>query len=152
MSFSRVLSVARSRVLGIITSVVVGAPVLVAVTPMTANAATCYGNWCSGQDPHATGCDVGAISFASARIPSTWTYIELRWSPSCKTEWARVLSGYGESYRWGLQVTQPRTGYTQSGVVGSNGTYSWTRQIYSPQLCVYASWVAPPGPVGTACV
>jgi hypothetical protein len=116
-----------------------------------ASAATCWGDWCSGRDPQATGCANDAYTVAHARIPGTYTNIELRWSPSCKTEWARVPASWGKSYPSNLRAVQPSTGYSQIGVVASNGTYSWTRQIYSPSRCVYAAWVGPPGSVGTAC-
>lgn len=124
---------------------------MLSVAP-AANAATCYGDYCSGQDPQATGCAADAYSFASARIPGTWTYIELRWSPSCKTEWARVPNGYGLYYPNQLSAVQPSTGYRQVGVVSHSADYSWTRQIYSPVRCVYAAWTGPPGSIGTACV
>jgi disulfide bond formation protein DsbB len=116
-----------------------------------ADAASCWGDWCSGTDPRATGCDIGARSVASARIPGTWAYIELYWSPTCKTNWARVPVSWGSYYPWQLRAVQCLTNYTQSGVVASNATHSWTRQIYSPVKRVRAEWVGQPGSVATAC-
>jgi len=116
-----------------------------------AGAATCWGDWCSGQDPQATGCANDGVTVAHANIPGTTARVELRWSPSCKTKWARVPSSWGKSYPGNLRVVQRSTGYSQVRVVASNASYSWTRQIYSPTRCVYAAWIGPPGSVGTAC-
>ncbi|MFG1656943.1 DUF2690 domain-containing protein [Micromonospora chersina] len=116
-----------------------------------AQAATCWGDWCSGQDPQAAGCSADAYTTASARIPGTYAYVELRWSPSCKTNWARVPAAWGTSYPWQLRAYQCKTGYNQSGVVASSADYSWTRMIYSPTLGVRAEWNGQPGSVGTAC-
>jgi hypothetical protein len=122
---------------------------VVAQTP--AMAVGCYGDYCSGKDPESTGCSADGITVASARIPGSYTYIELRWSATCKTNWARVPSSWGTSSPSLLQAYQCATGYNQSGVVASNGSYSWTRQIYSPKLGVSARWTGSPGTTGTAC-
>jgi hypothetical protein len=126
------------------------APAVVLAAP--ASAATCYGDYCSGTDPQATGCSNGAYDLASTPIAGNGGLIELRWSPSCKTEWARVPASWGNAYPNQLDAVQPSTGYKQVGVVSGNGTYDWTRQIYSPTRCVYAGWVGPPGTTSTACV
>jgi hypothetical protein len=125
----------------------------------TANAAVgCYGDYCSGKNPEdtynsSTGrwCSAGAYTVASARIYGSTSWIELRWSPNCQTNWARVSSGYGTIYPWALRAVQCATGYTQAGVVASSADYSWTRMIYSPVKTVRASWTGPPGANGTAC-
>lgn len=88
--------------------------------------AGCYGDYCSGKDPEAMGCSADAYTVTSA-----WTgsfTVELRWSPSCKTNWARIGAGYGGSL-WVVQTT----GYKQSSS-GSNGSFRWTAMIYSPSL------------------
>lgn len=73
-------------------------------SPMSASAATtnvssaanvtCYGDWCSGQDPNATHCADSAITLASVGITDTNNQntgtLDLRWSPVCKTKWARL--------------------------------------------------------------
>jgi len=122
------------------------------VVSTAAQAATCYGDYCSGQDPEAAGCSADAYTVVSARIPGTYTYIELRWSPSCKTNWARVPASWGTSYPSSLRAYQCSTGYNQRGVVASSSDYSWTRMIYSPALSVRADWIGSPGSIGTSCV
>lgn len=100
----------------------------------------CYGDWCSGRDPQDMGCAADAITLNTAYLPGSQAILELRWSPRCKTEWARV-SGPGG---WGsgdtLSVTQPKSGYRQVGVSGSFNGYIWSRMIYSPSQCVYGEW------------
>jgi hypothetical protein len=116
-----------------------------------ARAAGCYGDYCSGQDPQAMGCSADAYTVASILIPGTGAYVELRWSPSCKANWARVPSGFGAYYPSQLYAIQCATGYTQRGVVASSGGYSWTRMIYSPVKTVRAAWIGVPGSTSTAC-
>lgn len=103
----------------------------------TANAASCYGDWCSGQDPQATGCANGAFTTVSASVGVG--SLEIRWSPACQTNWARItLYPTGnrcvvESYLDAIQEggykqskTVPTTCHTRSYV-----NY-WTPMIYSP--------------------
>lgn len=117
-----------------------------------AAAVGCYGDYCSGQNPAAMGCDADAVTRATASIPGTGgQQIELRWSPTCKTNWTRVPSSWGTNAPNQVQAVQRDTGYKQIGVVQSNANYSWTRMIYSPKLCVYAAWVGPPGTASTSC-
>jgi hypothetical protein len=107
-------------------------------TASSALAVGCYGDYCSGRDPEATGCSADAFTIANDDFFANnhqLDFIELRWSPTCKTEWARVRSDYGRSFNW-MRVVQS-TGYTQ-WTIGNNGTYAWTAMIYSPRLCVRA--------------
>jgi hypothetical protein len=92
---------------------------------------SCYGDYCSGQDPMATGCANDAVTFSYATFAGG--RLDLRWSPTCKTEWAR-LQIYPGGFAYVLSAVQD-TGYTQSkqwaaGTPGP-GTY-WTNMIYSP--------------------
>jgi hypothetical protein len=48
-----------------------------------------------GSDPIATGCATGAITARSAsgsRNGTVYVFVELRYSPRCKTAWARVTT------------------------------------------------------------
>lgn len=113
-----------------------------------AQAVTCYGDYCSGRDPEATGCSADAYTVVSARIPGTYTHVELRWSPSCKTNWART--SWNANPQSALRAVQCPTGYTQ-GYSSTNGSYYWSRMIYSPNYGVSARWIGAPGSVGTSC-
>ncbi|WP_376741623.1 DUF2690 domain-containing protein [Amycolatopsis balhimycina] len=88
-------------------------------------------------------------SVVSARIPGTSAYVDLRWSPTCKTNWART-NWNGESPSTQLRAVQCPTGYTQ-GYSRNNGSYWWSRMIYSPSMGVSAQWVGAPGSIGTSC-
>ncbi|MEV7230801.1 DUF2690 domain-containing protein [Polymorphospora sp. NPDC051019] len=97
--------------------------------------AGCWGDWCSGRDPEETRCSADAYTVASAGIPwSGGLEVELRWSPTCQTNWARVNYGAFSFVR----AVQSGTGYTQD-YSATNGTYWWSRMIYSPDRCVKAS-------------
>jgi hypothetical protein len=116
---------------------------------------SCYGDYCSGKDPLATGCNAGAKTFAAKELSGA--RLELRWSPTCKTEWARWIQ-YSSGHV-GLSADLPTellavqdTGYTQSASYNPNGepenqaasstsngiTTSWTPMIYSPVHLVRA--------------
>lgn len=141
-------SAARRLVRLVLAAAVIAGPVVAA--PTEASAVGCWGDWCSGRDPHAMGCDADAYTVNSVRIPGTYAYVENRWSPTCKTQWARVPASWGRSYPSAPRVVQS-TGYTQSGVVNWNSTYAWTRMIYTPNHCVRAKWIGTPGSASTAC-
>jgi hypothetical protein len=123
-------------------------------TPPTTKV-SCYGDYCSGKDPVATGCNTVAKTFAAKQLSGA--RLELRWSPTCKTEWARWIQ-YSSGHV-GLSADLPTelfavqdTGYTQSASYNPNGepenpaasstsngiTTSWTPMIYSPVHLVRA--------------
>jgi hypothetical protein len=146
----RVIGLGRGRVVasGIaIVGLVLG--IQVAVPQVAQASVSCYGDYCSGKDPQATGCAADAYTFASRFDSNTGALVELRWSPTCKTEWARANSPLSGGWIKAVQST----GYTQWGTIW-NGSYSWSRQIYSPSKCVYAQayfgWGGPT--LTTACI
>jgi hypothetical protein len=119
----------------------------------SAAAATCFGDGCTGKDPIATGCANDAVTVASIKLPWVIQTLDLRWSPSCKTNWARMQ--YDANPTW-LRAIQPDRGDGLPRVVqisGRNGVNSWSAMIYSPTLCVYADvQTANWGRYRTACV
>ncbi|WP_158264072.1 DUF2690 domain-containing protein [Amycolatopsis sp. CA-126428] len=103
-----------------------------------ANAATCSGFGCTYQDPQLSGCSADAITVVHYQLPAVAQRLELRWSPSCKTNWARM---YLDTSPVWLRAVQPDRGDGLPRVTqlsGHNDTYSWSAMIYSPVLCVYA--------------
>lgn len=73
-----------------------------------ANAATCYGDYCSGKDPVASGCYRDAITLETVPVITRsvtaeiegvgFSYggdrvgqLSLRWSESCGTNWAKLV-------------------------------------------------------------
>jgi hypothetical protein len=117
---------------GLLATASAGAPAAEAST------VTCYGDYCSGEDPEATGCAEDADTIAWEDLPGA--RLEIRWSPTCKTNWARY-----QQYPRGLHVGNAPlvlsavqdTGYTQSLEYGienppPEGSTTWTPMIYSP--------------------
>jgi len=108
-----------------------------------ASAASCYGDYCSGQDPNASGCAQGAYTVTSVVWPGSGV-LEVRWSPTCKTNWTRLTiypQGRIGTYVNNAQLSAVQdTGYTQSTWISAwfgNATYTyWTPMIYSPVHCV----------------
>ncbi len=117
----------------------------VVASPESASAATCYGDWCSGQDPMSSGCYADAYTTKSYNLGTA--VLQVRWSPACKTNWARLAAtGDGCVYGGTLYAIQD-TGYTQSASIPYNTCYSsdvfWTPMIYSPVHQVkakYSNW------------
>lgn len=96
---------------------------------------------CNGEDPTATGCDRDAKTVDT----ETWYNgipLELRWSPHCKTNWARVSQNLNRSMGPGVWVT-----YGDSDPLGSRmetfklykgGGRVWSLMLYAPHNCVTA--------------
>lgn len=116
---------------------------------------SCWGDWCSGQDPAATGCDADAVTLASVPIDTGAGQLDMRYSRTCQTQWARWQQ-YPTGWCMnctpvGLRAVQD-TGYTQSIEFGydgaptpeAGGTY-WTHMIYSPNNTVTAEVFMPCG-------
>ncbi len=107
----------------------------------------CYGDYCTGQDPEDTGCSADAVTVAYT--PYRYGILELRWSNTCKTNWARINSSFTGSLE--AQQTQQTTGHKQY-FSRSNVSFAWTKMIYSPTLCVRAQVVSSSATTATACV
>lgn len=109
--------------------------------PAASASVGCYGDYCSGKDPMSTGCANGAYTVSYKDLSGA--RIEIRWSPTCKTNWARWNQypiGFKSDILIVLAAVQD-TGYTQSHNYGVNGvpagTY-WSNMIYSPVHAVKA--------------
>ncbi|WP_157195522.1 DUF2690 domain-containing protein [Nocardia tenerifensis] len=92
-----------------------------------AQAVTCYGDYCSGQDPFASGCAADAHLEDGASVYGSYgeSYVQLWWSATCKTNWATA-----NHYAPSIKAVQD-TGYEQ-GYGGFDGAQSWSKMIYSP--------------------
>ena len=126
-----------------------GAAALTMTASTASSAEACWGDYCSGRDPVATGCANDAYTVAHVQLPWVAQRLDLRWSPRCKTNWARM---YLDAHPAWLRAVQLPGGYTQ-GFSTSGGGNSWSKMIYSPVKCVYAEvqtqiW----GRYRTACV
>lgn len=111
-----------------------------AATAVSAEASpACYGDYCSGMDPVASGCSEGAKTLDSHVQGLGGGIVELRYSPKCGTNWAR-WTAYPTGWCMncgivGLRAVQD-TGYTQSidltNTTIKDGESVWSPMIYSP--------------------
>lgn len=115
---------------------------------------TCYGDYCSGQDPVTTGCAADAVTVEAVQLDDGAGRLELRWSATCQTEWARwqqYPTGWCLNCAPLSLVAVQDTGYTQEldwfdqGTSPSEGGTYWTPMIYSPIHTVYAGVYMPCG-------
>jgi Protein of unknown function (DUF2690) len=81
---------------------IAGMLVLAVLAPaVPVQAAGCSGSGCDGKDPVVMGCSGDAYTVTSADIRSangqTIGRVDLRWSPSCRTNWGRTVSYVGST-------------------------------------------------------
>ena len=62
----------------------------VAIPAGPASAAVCDGVSCNGQDPNVAGCAADAITPPGGTVQDQGVKLELRYSPSCHANWARI--------------------------------------------------------------
>ncbi|MBF6354126.1 DUF2690 domain-containing protein [Nocardia higoensis] len=120
-----------------------GATIAVSGTA-TAEPVNCYGDYCSGQDPRTSGC--GADAYTTVTTETEVGRLDVRWSPTCKTNWARWVRyprGWTMSQIPMVMRAVQDTGYEQvfvfqDGIGGDSypdhpeWTTFWTPMIYSP--------------------
>jgi hypothetical protein len=100
----------------------------------TSASALSYTN--DGKSPESTGCANDAVTKRSAVAAnsSNGTTIELRWSPSCRTAWARVTKAHGPiAYSWagwGAKIVRNNDGKTFTCSVPSGGSSCYTAMVY----------------------
>lgn len=118
-------------------------PISITATATPAQAAGCYGDYCSGKNPYQMGC-VDSRTYVWGRA---YMYrasdnrhvgnVELWISPTCGTRWARMEIWEFLNGGVTLQVKQSN-GYTQTHYrVAAAGTY-YTNMIYSRSMCSFA--------------
>src|SRR4051812_35862654 len=101
-----------------------------ALHPAPALAVTCSGTGCTYQDPEASGCSADAVTVASYQLPAVQQRLDLRWSPRCQTNWARMYLDTNPTW---LRAVQPDRGDGLPRVTqlsGRSSTYSWSAMIY----------------------
>ncbi len=118
-------------------SVLVAGSLLIAAP---ASAATCTGTGCDGTDPINTGCSADAqpATYNPQYVmngTTTLAVVELRWSPSCGTNWGRIhnrVSPNNTVKVWVYRGTTTTTKY------GGTGTQYYGDQLYGrdAEVCV----------------
>ena len=94
---------------------------------------TCSGTGCNGQDPEKTGCEAGAYTVQTAVFSNS--YVELRYSPTCQTNWGKVVSKVGPTYL--VIRTQRIDGLTYT-FAGGNYNYAFSAMVYAPTVAARA--------------
>jgi Protein of unknown function (DUF2690) len=97
-------------------------------TGQTQASVTCTGNGCNNQDPQQTGCNIGAYTVQTGVLARE--FIELRYSPTCKTNWARVENRVGNNDVF-LVLIERIDGLTY-GSKGLVGPIAWSNMVYAP--------------------
>ena len=122
---------------------------MLALTGGTASAApaavhplvTCTGRTCDGLDPSTTTCQNDAITPTNpAKVNPLLVdgvRLELRYSPSCKANWARMTPG---QFGWHFQVLNANGGHHDSTGLGQSAT--WTAMVDGTVL----AWACFDGP------
>ncbi|MFI6449092.1 DUF2690 domain-containing protein [Kitasatospora sp. NPDC050543] len=93
-----------NRTAKVLVGLAAAATALAGLAAPTASAATprvtagCYGSSCTDKDPMDMGCNTDAYTVESGR--SAKGTIELRYSPSCKANWARIYDASGGQAFW----------------------------------------------------
>ena len=90
---------------------------------------SCSGNGCNGLNPATTGCSADAYTVQTAVFNNS--FVELRYSPTCGTNWGRVISRVGATF---LTVTIQRNDNLSYTFSGGNFTYAWVAMVYAPNV------------------
>lgn len=89
-----------------------------------AHAAGCHALSCNGVDPAAAGCAGDAYTVASVNTPQG--LVELRYSPSCVANWARISNSSPGTWFWAQDCNN---GYNQQFYLPSGYTSGWTYMV-----------------------
>lgn len=72
----------KKRLATFVAAIVLMFSVMTLSSPAT-HAVGCYGDWCSGRDADATGCSAGSVT---TQVYNNKEFsLQVRWSPTCKT-------------------------------------------------------------------
>lgn len=115
-------------------------PSLPAKAQIAATSPTCSGNGCDHLDPFATNCagpDADYYVVATANVVdsagSVAGYVQLWWSATCQTNWARIVpTTYPDTFAVEAKVTTA-DGRSDDFKFDENSA-AWTNQLYAPTV------------------
>jgi hypothetical protein len=90
---------------------------------------TCSRDGCDGLDPVPAGCTADAYIVQTAVFSNS--FVELRYSPRCGTNWGLVRSRVGPTY---LVIRTQRIGGLTYTYRGGNFNYAWSAMVYAPNV------------------
>jgi hypothetical protein len=98
-----------------------------------AHASSCDGGGCSGQDPIAAGCAADAYTPSGATVSTPQGFVELRYSPSCHANWARISNSSPGTWFF---VQDCNSGEIQDFHVPSGSNSGYTNMVdgYPPAM------------------
>jgi hypothetical protein len=109
-----------------------------AITPM---AASCSGYGCDNKDPNATGCADGSqYTVVAGNVVLggvTFATINLRYSPTCGTNWAQISNNRTGDYAV-LRVCRDQGDLHCSASFTSSGLSAWSNQMYAYNITATA--------------
>lgn len=110
-------------------TVLMAAAALTLLMAPDAQAASCSGHGCNEKDPVTTGCSSGSTIADTAPMYNGGR-AELRWSPTCRTNWVRVsnYSGGDSALRITVWTSSDRVGFVAPGTPGNH----WGNMVYAP--------------------
>ena len=94
---------------------------------------TCSGEGCDGQNPATTGCSADAYTVQTAVFSNS--FVELRYSPTCGTNWGRVTSRVGATF---LVIRIDRSGGLTYTFSGGNFNFAYVAMVYAPKVAARA--------------
>ncbi len=106
-----------------------GGPRAMHITQKSSAKVTCSGNGCNGQNPAATGCEADAYTVQTAVFSNS--YVELRYSPTCGTNWGRVTSKVGPA---NLVIRSQRIDGLTYTFSGGKYNYAFSGMVYAPTV------------------
>ena len=89
----------------------------------------CSGSGCNGLNPATTGCSADAYTVQTATFSNS--FVQLRYSPTCGTNWGRVISRVGAT---SLVITIQRNDNLTYTFSGGNFTFAWVAMVYAPNV------------------
>ena len=95
---------------------------------------TCSGEGCDGQNPATTGCSADAYTVQTAVFGNS--FVELRYSPTCGTNWSRVFSKVGATFIV-TRIQRQSDGLTYT-FAGGNFNFAYSAMVYAPKVAARA--------------
>lgn len=107
-----------------------------AVNPASTFAAGCSGRGCDGTDPQSTGCSANSFTVVTRAIREYRTgqqigIVELRYSPSCGTNWTRTTNWVSATTLWAT-ITRISSSVDEYQTIKGPFKQIWSKQVYAP--------------------
>ena len=90
---------------------------------------TCSVTGCNGRNPQTTGCAADAYTVLTAVFSDA--FVQLRYSPTCQSNWGRVISRVGANF---LSTRVQRIDGLTYTFGGGNFNYAWSVMVYAPVM------------------